>query len=522
MGVLDYNKLSKKTKKHLKFLLIIFALLGLLYFFNILSFHEIPICLLILVVYWILMMLLKLKEFNKLIAKKNIELKLTNNLFEKALNTDTLTGLYNRSYFNNYLDALICSNGNNPFALLLIDVNRFKSINNFYSHEIGDKILIALSNRLLESPLSDYKTFRLGDNEFAVIIENYTDKSEIEFIAETIFNTLQIPVIVSPHTFTINVSIGIALCPDDTFDKKILIQYADIALLEAQISQAKKGYLFFDKFFAEKINRNHEIQFLLQSADYDKEFMLYYQPLYKIENQSFIGMEALIRWNNPEKGFIPPSEFIPIAEQMGIISKIDKWVIHTAFCQIKQWNELYNSNLKMSINISPISIQQKDFVDWFIEKIKRINVNPYWINLEITERIAIDSTISNIELFKLLDANGIEISIDDFGTGYSSLRYIKDFHVDYLKIAKELIDDIAVHENAFLIIQTIIMMAKMLKLKVIAEGVQDINQLKILKESGCDEVQGYILGKPVPSEEFERQHIKTNLSNCTPPKKFLD
>ena len=222
-------------------------------------------------------------------------------------------------------------------------------------------------------------------------------------------------------------------------------------------------------------------------------------------------MEALIRWIHPQKGLISPSEFIPIAEETGTILNIGEWVIEKAFSQIKKWNQGNGLNLKMSINISPIQIENTEFVDWFRGKMQNEKINPDWIDLEITENCAMNSNISIVQIFDLLDEIGVSTSIDDFGTGYSSLSYIKKFKIDRLKIAKELIDNIDCDGNALLIVKAIIMMAKGLKLKTIAEGVEDISQLEILKYLGCDEIQGYIFGKPVPSDEFEKQHMKTTL-----------
>ncbi|WP_312071591.1 bifunctional diguanylate cyclase/phosphodiesterase [Anaerotignum propionicum] len=451
------------------------------------------------------------KEINeyleKQIAERTKELNLVNQNLEEISNRDVLTGLYNRRYLIHHLENLVSANGVENFALLYIDANRFKPINDSYGHSIGDKVLAALGNRFSEFCSPKCTPFRIGGDEFAVIIENYVDKFEISDIADKIFEKLQLPISVSPYTFTLTASIGITLYPEDALDKDVLIRYADIAMYEVKSSHHKNNYLFFDKNFIEKINKKHEIEFLLQNADYNKEFMLFYQPQYNIENQRLVGMEALIRWQHPEKGFISPSEFIPIAEETGMIIHIGEWVAENAFSQIKKWNESYSMNLKMSINISPIQIKNIGFIEWLQEKMQAENIHAEWIDLEITESVAMISTSSIEKIFDFLNEMGISISIDDFGTGYSSLSYIRKYNIDRLKIAKELIDTIAYDENALLIVQAIIMMASGLNLKTISEGVEETEQLAILKKLGCNEVQGYIFGKPVPSDEFEKLHL---------------
>ncbi|MDD4843891.1 MAG: bifunctional diguanylate cyclase/phosphodiesterase [Anaerotignum sp.] len=443
----------------------------------------------------------------KLIADRTQELNLANRHLKEISNTDALTGLFNRRYFIHYLDSLISSERIKNFALLYIDTNRFKPINDSYGHEIGDKVLYTLGNRFSEYSSSSRTAFRIGGDEFAVIIENYTDKSEITFNANKIFEILQLPISIPPYSFTLTASIGISLYPSDAKEKNLLIRYADIAMYEVKSKSFQNSYLFFDKLLLEKSNKKYETEVLLQNADYDKEFVLYYQPQYNTDNKSLIGMEALIRWIHPQKGFIPPSDFIPIAEETGLIIQIGEWVVEKAFSQIKEWNQTYSMNLKMSINISPIQVKNTDFVDWLWKKMQHEKVNPEWIDLEITESVAMISNASIENIFDMLNDIGVSISIDDFGTGYSSLSYIRKYNIDRLKIAKELIDNIAHDENSLLIVQAIIMMAKGMKLKTISEGVEEDDQLEILKRLECDEIQGYIFGRPVPSDEFEKLHL---------------
>lgn len=496
-----------------------FYLLYLLHIFDLGTFIKTSI---IGVLYWVLstgiranmidkLMLNTEKEMNEqlesLIEERTRELSLANQHLEEISNRDALIGLYNRRYLFKQLNILISSKETHSFALLYIDANRFKPINDSYGHEIGDKVLLALGNRFLQNSKPNSTAFRIGGDEFALIIENFKDKAEVVSTAQNILELLQCPIVVTPYCFTLSASIGIALYPMDANEKDILMRYADIAMYEVKTSNQKNNYMFFQKCFLKKINKKLEIEFLLQNADFDKEFKLYFQPQFSTKDQTLLGMEALIRWFHPQKGLIPPSDFIPIAEENGMIIDIGEWIVKNAFRQVKQWNHDFNQNLRMSINISPIQIKNTGFLDWFISKVEKEQINPQWIDLEITETVAMISNTSIERIFNSLNELGVSISIDDFGTGYSSLSYIRKYEIDRLKIAKELIDNIDHDENALLIVQAIIMMAKGLQLRTISEGVEDESQLSILTSLGCDEIQGYIFGKPVPKEEFEKMYF---------------
>lgn len=524
----EYNELSENLRKPKKSYFFINIVFILLYWYGFLNLNTLTILIFICVIYWVLtvsvranmldkLLLKSEKEMNEqleqLIVDRTKELNLANQHLEEISYKDILTGLYNRRYLIRYLEELISSNNVEHFALLYIDANRFKPINDSYGHETGDKVLTTLGKRFLECSYPQFTPFRIGGDEFAVIIEDFSDTSELSYIADKLFEKLQLPISVPPYSFSLTASVGIALYPADASDMDLLMRYADIAMFEVKSSNYKSNYLFFDKILIEKNNKKHEIELLLQNVDYDKDFMLYYQPQYNTDDQSLIGMEALIRWIHPQKGFISPSKFIPIAEETGMIIHIGAWVVEKAFTQIKEWNQNYSLNLKMSINISPIQIKNVGFVDWLWAKMQSHQIKPEWIDLEITESVAMISNSTIEKIFDLLNNIGISISIDDFGTGYSSLSYIQKYNIDRLKIAKELIDNIAVDANSLLIVQAIIMMAKGMNLKIISEGVEDINQLKILNSIGCNEIQGYIFGKPVSSNEFEEMHLKN---------KFLD
>lgn len=517
------NNFVENTKKPNKLIILYLVLPSILFLLKFLNFTTFIFISTILILYWnfranvhsnILgkILLKSEKEMNEhlenLVQERTMELSITNKYLEEISNIDPLTGLSNRKHLLTYLKSLLSSDQTASFALLYIDTNRFKHINDSCGHEIGDGVLSTLGMRFSELTSADCLTFRIGNDEFAVILHNFKDKNEISTFAEKILEQIQLPILIPPYSFTLGASIGIAVYPTDTKKKDILMRYADIAMNEIKASNHKNDYLFFDKAFTEKINKRQELEFLLQNADYDKEFQLYFQPQYHAEKQTLVGMEALIRWIHPEKGFIPPSDFIPIAEENGLIVEIGEWVINRAFTQIKQWNETLNQNFRMSINISPIQIKNTAFLERFTAKLESYGVNPEWIDLEITESVAMISTATIENIFHSFNTIGLNISIDDFGTGYSSLSYIRKYEIDRLKIAKELIDNIDHDENALLIVQAIIMMAKGLHLTTLSEGVEEPSQLAILNSLGCDEIQGYIFGKPVPSDEFEKLHFQ--------------
>lgn len=421
------------------------------------------------------------------------------------------TGLYNRRYLFKYLDSLISNNQKKPFTLIYIDTNRFKSINDSYGHQIGDEVLKILSKRFKKNSMEHCSVFRVGGDEFVVLVEKEFDKEYISSVTERILDLIKVPISIELYLFKLTASIGIVSYPKDAEDKDLLMKYVDIAMYEAKKAYRGNHYLFFDSDIIRKIERKNEIELLLKSVIYDEEFVLFYQPQYRIKDQKLIGMEALLRWNHSEDCIISPAEFIPIAEESGVIIDIGDWVINKAFEQIKEWNDKYNLDLKISINVSPIQIENINFVNKLNKKIHKKEILPQWIDLEITESSAMNPNITSEEVFKKFSNIGVSTSIDDFGTGYSSLSYIKKFDVDRLKIAKELIDNIAEEKNDLIIVQAIIMMAEGMGLQTIAEGVEDLKQFDILKQLGCDEIQGYILGAPISAKEFEIKHINKKL-----------
>ena len=458
-------------------------------------------------------MLLKTEKENRqkleeLVEERTRDLTISYNKLEEMSNTDTLTGLHNYKYFSKYIENATANR--EPFVFLYVDINRFKFINDSYGHGVGDNVLQTIAERLKKLCPKNSELFRIGGDEFVIILNGFKPIEYISAFSENILYTFNEPLIIEPYTLKVNASIGISLSPSDSTDKEELIRYADIAKYTVKNSINRNQYCFFNKSMLDIFNKRQSIELMYKNSNAEQEFILYFQPQFNIYDKKLIGMEALIRWLHPEIGLIPPIHFIPVIEDTGEIITLGKLIIRKAFAQIKEWNEKYNLNLRISINVSPKQIEDSNFMNWLKLQMKKYEVKTEWIDLELTESSYMHFNDENKHIFNELFDLGIKTSIDDFGTGYSSLSYIKALNFDRLKIAKELIDNIEDDENSQLIIKAIIMMSDGLKVKTIAEGVEDEKQLNLLNELGCDEIQGYIWGKPVPADEFEEKYIIQN------------
>jgi diguanylate cyclase (GGDEF)-like protein len=442
------------------------------------------------------------------IAKRTEELTKLNTELERITREDATTGLNNRRYFIDELDKMIKNaQGKHSVVLLYMDLDRFKAINDSFGHDMGDKVLVQIANRLNGLITDSMLLARLGGDEFVIAIEGQLEKSIILIMAKDIISLCNKPIIIEPYQFRVMLSLGISMYPKDAIERNMLMKNAEIAMYYAK-SENNKHYSFYDSIVSEKIQRKHEIELLLRKADYDKEFELYFQPQFSIPNEELVGAEALLRWKSPNKGFISPGEFIPIAEECGAIVDIGYWVINKALTQIYNWSTKYERQLRIGINISPKQVDSINFLDNFQNLIREKKISPSWIDVEITESSAMKSEIAMEELFNALARMGVLISIDDFGTGYSSLSYIKRFDIDRIKIAKELVDGICDNNSDEQIIKAIIMMTKAMGLKTIAEGVEKQEQLDKLIELRCEEIQGYIFDRPIPASEFEEKYLK--------------
>ena len=440
------------------------------------------------------------EELEFQVEQRTAELQKTNELLAIESDTDSLTGLYNRKFFLLELQRKIKYNSK-PFSVFFIDLDRFKVINDIHGHIMGDMVLKEVAKRFKERQCDKCKFARFGGDEFAVIYDS-VELSELEDTGNKIHQLINEKICIDDFEFSVLGSIGIARYPEDAKSANELLKFADIAMYHAKNQDQVEKYVIHSDQFAEKVGRRNYVELLLKDAEFN-DFELYYQPQFSTYTKELIGMEALVRWNHGVEGFISPAEFIPIAEEIGVIKTLSDWVFETGIKQIKIWNEKFNQDLVMSLNISPVSLDSTVFLPNLINMLEDLQVKPEWVGFEITEHSAMASATQMEEFLTSLSGLGVQISIDDFGTGYSSLSYLKRFDVDVIKIAKELIDNIEKDHNDLLIVKAIIMMTEGMGLETLAEGVESQEQLDILRELNCNKIQGYIYGKPMSAEDFE-------------------
>lgn len=431
-------------------------------------------------------------------------------LYEQAT-TDALTGLNNRFYFNNILEKAIKKN--EPFSILYMNIDRFKIINDIHGHSMGDRVMIEIAMRLQQLSVRDCIIARIIGDEFGIIYYS-ADRDAIQETAANVFRLFESDIIIEGFRFNINVSIGASRYPQDALTADGLLKFSSLSMYQAKNSNSKSTISIFDNNLIETATRRNQIEWQLKRINFDQEFYLHYQPQFHAADQSLSGIEALIRWHNPTLGFVSPAEFIPIAEEIGSIVQVTDWV----FKEVQIMSQLINLNretpIRTSINISPMSFDYVDFFPSLIQKIQDHQIDPAIICLEVTEHSAMSTASQMEEVFTTLNGMGFEIAIDDFGTGYSSLSYLKRFDIDQLKIAKELIDNVAIDHQDRLIVKAIILMAQGLGLQTVAEGVETQEQLQILKDLNCDIIQGYVWGRPVSKDDFTALYLfKDNTQN---------
>ncbi|PUA35607.1 diguanylate cyclase [Paenibacillus elgii] len=416
---------------------------------------------------------------------------------------DMLTGLPNRQKFQQTVGMSIrkAKLSGRKLSVMFIDLDRFKNVNDTFGHAFGDLLLTEAAERLKSWLQADDSVSRQGGDEFTVLIKDTSQPHDAEKVAQKIIHLLSQPFAIDGHELRVGCSIGIAMYPQDGEDPITLMKNADTAMYRAK-ELGKNGYQFYKAEMNDTVIQKLVMEEWLNKALEQEEFVLYYQPQVDIFTTRMNGMEALIRWNHPRLGFISPGEFIPLAEETGLIIPIGQWVLRTACKQNKAWQLAGFPPLKMAVNISPIQFHQHDFVQVVLDALQESGLEPRYLELEITEGIAMYHVDQVIQKLQTLRELGVHISMDDFGTGYSSLNYLKKFPIDKLKIAQQFVRDITVDPDDAAIVQAIMAMALSLKLNVIAEGVETEEQLSFLLDIKCREIQGYIYSKPVPANEF--------------------
>lgn len=418
-------------------------------------------------------------------------------------NFDTLTGLPNRGQLENFFKYILSlsKRNNTSFAVMFLDLDKFKEINDTLGHTIGDGMLVESAKRF-KSLIRDVDIVaRMGGDEFIFILSN-TDAHGVENVVQKLLEAIREPYTVEQYKLNISASIGIAIYPYDGTDIDTLSKNADTAMYSAK-EEGRNGYRFFTTEMQIKSFWNLQLNTALRDALKNKEFHLVYQPQLSIENAKVIGAEALIRWNNPELGSVSPAEFIPAAEENGLILPIGEWVLRTAVAQVREWMDSKQPPIVMSVNLSTVQFRHPDLPNLVSQILDEYDVPSKYLELELTESMAMHDPHTAINIMNNFYERGIRMSIDDFGTGYSSLSYLKKFKIYKLKIDQSFVCDISTDADDKAIVSAVINMAHSLGLKTIAEGVETIEQLEYLRGQGCDEIQGYYYSKPLPASEFQ-------------------
>lgn len=410
---------------------------------------------------------------------------------------DELTGLGNKRKMRDKVIQEI--KDNKPFSLICLDLDRFQNINDSYGYTVGDHVLEEVAKRLSSIILNNDLIARKDGDKFIILVRE-SDEMNIHQLCHRILFEIPRPFNINNNRIYTTTSIGVCSYPDDGQNFDELLKKA-VHAMNAAKNERKNHFKFFDKELEKETYRKIELEKYLREAIENNEFTLYYQPRVDTSTKKIVGMEALLRWTPVNLGSVPPVEFIPIAEETGIIVPVGYWVLENAIKQTKEWHQLGYRNLKVSINLSPVQLLEPDIDDRIIETVKRFEYPPELLELEITENSALESNTSLFQKLKRLKDTGIQISIDDFGTGYSSLSYLRDFPVNRLKIDRSFLEDIKKLGDSP-IVRTIIAMAKSLSFHVTAEGIELEEQIKYLQDHGCDELQGFYFSKPVKSSDF--------------------
>lgn len=455
-------------------------------------------------------------DITKLIMQQE-ELQQQRDTLQFQATHDTLTGLANRALLTDRLEQGLvkATRAHSKLALLFIDLDHFKEINDSLGHRSGDELLKAVTLRLKQSVRAEDAVARLGGDEFIVMMEGLKQVQDASRLAEKIQQMLEEPLIMDNHEFYVTSSIGISIYPDNGKTTKDLLKNADAAMYKAK-SEGRNNFQYYSaEMTAQAFERVH-MEGRLRTAIENDEFEVYYQPQINGATNMVVGMEALVRWHSPSLGLVFPSKFIPIAESTGLIVEIDRLVMRMAIAQFTEWNRKGLQPGTLSLNLSMKQLQRKDLVAFVVGSLVETGCSPEWLEMEITEGHIMENPEEAIKILNKIDDIGIKLALDDFGTGYSSLSYLKKLPITKLKIDRSFIKDLPHDTEDKAISKAVIALAKSLDHEILAEGVESIDQIAFLLENGCEVFQGYYYSKPVPAAEMETFLNRRLGKNVTP------
>lgn len=418
---------------------------------------------------------------------------------------DGLTQLPNRMLLADRLEQAIARSARDGdiVALLFVDLDGFKTVNDSLGHQAGDNVLKEIATRMKLVIRANDTVARIGGDEFVVLVERAEDRTALAMLAQRIETVVSAPLLLEPNEVQLSASIGIAIFPDDASDAVQLLAHADAAMYNAK-EAGKNTHRFHDA--ASTVSAAGLLADLrdLRLALERDEFELFYQPKLTSDGMDLLGVEALIRWHHPQRGLVPPNDFIPIAERFGLIVQIGAWVIEEACRQMRVWLD-YGWDIPVAVNVATQQLRQLDIVEQIGRSLTAHRIDPRQLTLELTESGAMDDAPQTLQLLGRLEKLGVKIAIDDFGTGYSSLSYLRQFCVDELKIDGSFVQDVEHSEDARSIVSAVVKLAHSLNMRVIAEGVETLAQRKFLASMHCDELQGYFFSRPLPAEQLAQR-----------------
>lgn len=451
------------------------------------------------------------EKANRKLEESAMMLEEQKNAFKNLAHFDTLTGLPNRLLFYDRLDKVIenAEKNDQKFSILFLDLDNFKEINDSFGHDVGDDLLKIVAekfqNRISKSDL----LARLGGDEFTLVVEGWRNIEQIASIADRLIHVLNEPIYILGYEIYITVSVGISIYPDDGMDIATLLKHSDSAMYSAK-NEGRNLYHFYEQIMTDKALERVTLETRMRKALENNEFIIYYQPIVNGVTSELIGLEALVRWQHPEKGLLTPDKFIHIAERTSIIIPLGEYVMNKVASQVKDWHEKGFNPSYISINLSVNQLRHKKLLSNINNILEKTNFRDDWLEFEITESYAMKNPEESIEILNQIKALGVKLSIDDFGTGYSSLSHLKKLPVDKLKIDKAFIGGLPHDLDDKILVATIVSLAENMNLKVVAEGVENEEQKKYLENIGCIYMQGYLFEKPVDYKIINKKYCNFN------------